>query len=58
MTKKEKMGQIGWNLVLLLITFIFMTPLIFMISMSLRTTGILSACLSYLLQDITFLKIM
>lgn len=37
MTKKEKMGQIGWNLVLLFITFIFMTPLIFMISMSLRT---------------------
>ena len=37
MTRKEKAGQIGWNIVLLFVTFIFMVPLIFMISMSLRT---------------------
>ncbi len=37
MTRKEKVGQIGWNIVLLFVTFIFMVPLIFMVSMSLRT---------------------
>lgn len=37
MTRKEKAGQIGWNIVLLFVTFIFMVPLIFMVSMSLRT---------------------
>ncbi len=37
MTRKEKAGQVGWNIVLLFVTFIFMVPLIFMVSMSLRT---------------------
>lgn len=37
MTRKEKVGQIGWNIVLLFVTFVFMVPLIFMVSMSLRT---------------------
>lgn len=37
MTRKEKVGQIGWNIILLFVTFVFMVPLIFMVSMSLRT---------------------
>ena len=53
MTKKEKIGQIGWNLVLLLITFIFMTPLIFMISMSLRTPDTVGLPKLFI-TDITF----
>lgn len=53
MTAKEKRGQIGWMIVLLFITFIFMVPLIFMISMSLRTPDTIGSPKLFV-ADITF----
>ena len=53
MTRKEKIGQIGWNLILLAVTFIFMVPLIFMISMSLRTPDTIGLPKLFI-ADVTF----
>lgn len=53
MTRKEKAGQIGWNIILLFVTFIFMVPLIFMVSMSLRTPDTVGQPKLFI-ADITF----
>ncbi|HIU74881.1 MAG TPA: carbohydrate ABC transporter permease [Candidatus Pelethocola excrementipullorum] len=53
MTFKEKRGQIGWAILLLLFAFLFMVPLIFMISMSLRTPDTIGLPKLFI-ADITF----
>lgn len=53
MSFREKRGQICWGILLLVFTFIFMIPLIFMISMSLRTPDTIGLPKLFI-SDITF----
>ena len=53
MTAKEKQKQIIWSIVLIIVTLIFMVPLIFMVSMSLRTPDTIGLPQLFI-SDVTF----